>query len=153
VAELPAVTRDPIDAGRLLAAVASPACGGTALFLGTVRAGPDDGPVVRIEYEAYAEMLETEFLRIAAETTARWAEARVAVQHRIGPIPLGEPSIAVAVAAPHRAEAFAACRFAVDEAKRRLPVWKREVLADGTAQWRDNAGGRTPSRPSEPSGA
>ncbi len=147
------VTRDPIDPGRLLAAVGSPACGGIALFLGTVRAGPDDGPVVRIEYEAYVEMLEAEFLRIAAETTVRWPGTRIAVRHRIGSIALGEASIAVAVAAPHRAEAFAACRFAVDEAKRRLPVWKREILADGTAQWRDNAGARTPSRPSEPSGA
>jgi molybdopterin synthase catalytic subunit len=150
VAEIPAVTQDAIDPARLLAAVHSAECGGTVLFLGTVRAGPDDGPVTRIEYEAYTEMLDTEFRKIAAETAARWPGTRIVVQHRVGSIPLAEASIAVAVATPHRAEAFAACRYAVDEAKRRLPVWKREILADGRAEWRDNAGGRAPSPPRQP---
>lgn len=139
------VTRASIDVADLLARVQSTGRGGTALFTGTVRRGPDDGPVAHIEYSAYEAMLEEEFARILAEASERWPEAAVAGQHRIGCVPAGEASIAVAAAAPHRAEAFDACRFVIEEAKRRLPVWKREVFADGRAVWRDNAGTRTAS--------
>ncbi len=137
--------RDPIRVDALLAEVVGPERGGTALFLGTVRRSPDDGPVVRIEYSAYPEMLEAEFGRIVGEAHARWPEARVTARHRLGDVPLGEASIAVAAAAPHRGDAFDACRYVIEEAKRRLPVWKREVLADGATVWRDNAGGRVAS--------
>lgn len=137
----------PIDMTRLVASVAAPERGATATFLGTVRAGPDDGPVVRIEYSAYEEMLDGEFGRIASEAEARWPGTAVAAQHRVGTVPLGEASIAVAVAAPHRAEALDACRYVIEQAKRRLPVWKREILADGGTVWRDNEGGRVPGAP------
>jgi molybdopterin synthase catalytic subunit len=136
--------RAPIDLAQLVARVAAPDRGATATFLGTVRAGPEDGPVVRIEYSAYEAMLDEEFTRIAAEAEARWPGAAVAAQHRVGTVPLGEASIAVAVGAPHRAEALDACRYVIEEAKRRLPVWKREILADGATLWRDNEGGRIP---------
>lgn len=138
--------RGPLDLGALCARVAAPDRGATASFLGTVRAGPDDGPVIRIEYSAYEDMLDDEFGRITREAEARWPGAAVAAQHRLGDVPLGEASIAVAVAAPHRDAALDACRYVIEEAKRRLPVWKREILADGSAAWRDNAGGRVPAR-------
>lgn len=141
-AEVRHVTRSAIDLTALLAQVASPERGGTASFLGTVRRGADDGPVARIEYRAYEEMLEAEFARILDEAAARWPRARVAAQHRLGDVQAGEASIGVVAAAPHRAEAFDACRFVIEEAKQRLPVWKREILDDGTAAWRDNAGER-----------
>lgn len=140
-------THDPIDLSALLAAVAAPERGGTAVFVGTVRRGDDDGPVERIEYAAYEEMLDAEFSRILREAHARWPEAALAAQHRLGPVPAGEASIAIAAAAPHRAEAFAACRYVIEAVKERLPVWKREILDDGAAHWRDNRGARAPSKP------
>lgn len=146
------VRRAPLDLDALLAAVASPVRGATTAFLGTVRAGPDDGPVRHIEYSAYEAMLEEEFGRIVAEAEARWPGAGVAAAHRLGVVPLGEASIAIAVGAPHREAALAACRHVIEEAKRRLPVWKREVLDDGSASWRDNLGGRVPSTPADPVG-
>lgn len=141
------LSRTPLDASALLAEVQSPERGATALFLGTVRRGPDDGPVGRIEYSAYEAMVEREFGAIIAEAEARWPEAGLVARHRVGDVPVGEASIAVAAAAPHRQQAFDACRYVVDEAKRRLPVWKREVMDDGAAHWRDNGGGRVPSEP------
>lgn len=147
---VPHTVRAPIDLAHLVARVAAPDRGATASFLGTVRAGPDDGPVVRIEYSAYEEMLDEEFRRITAEAEARWPGAAVAAQHRLGNVPLGEASIAVAVAAPHRAAALDACRYVIEEAKRRLPVWKREMLADGATMWRDNEGGRVPGAGAPP---
>lgn len=132
------VVRDPIEANRLLEQIASDECGGTALFLGTVRAGPDDGPVVRIEYSAYEPMLEAEFGRIVSDAQERWRDLRVSAVHRLGSIATGEASIAVACAAPHRDAAFAACAYIVTEAKGRLPVWKKEVFADGHQSWRAN---------------
>jgi molybdopterin synthase catalytic subunit len=112
------------------------------LFLGSVRRGTEDGPVGWIDYSAYEEMAEAEFDRIAREARERWPGARVAARHRLGVVPVGEPSVAVAAAAAHRAEAFEVCRWVIDEVKRRLPIWKRERLDDGTEQWRDNAGVR-----------
>lgn len=141
------VSHEPLRLDELIAAVASPLRGATSAFLGTVRAGPDDGPVTHIEYTAYDEMLEREFGRICAEAEARWPGTAVAARHRLGVVPVGEASIAIAVAAPHRAVALDACRHVIEEAKVRLPVWKREVLADGSAAWRDNQGARTPAGP------
>lgn len=132
------VLESAIDPLALLQAVADDGCGGQVLFLGTVRKSDEDGPVVAIEYSAYAEMADEEFDRILEEAHARWPEARFAVRHRIGSVPLGEPSIGIAVAAPHRDQAYAASRFVVDEAKRRLPIWKKEAFEDGSTQWREN---------------
>ena len=132
------LTRSPLDAAALLATVMGPARGGTAVFLGTVR--DDAGVVTGIEYSAYEEMAEAELDRILGEVAARWPDARVAVRHRLGVIPLGEASIAIAAAAPHRAAAFDACRYVIEEVKQRLPVWKRELHRDGTAVWVDPHG-------------
>jgi molybdopterin synthase catalytic subunit len=136
----PSLTRTPLALDALLAEVASPACGGTCLFLGTVRNGPEEHGVTAIEYSGYEEMVEAEFARLLAETRARWPGVRVAVRHRLGTVPVGEASIAVAAAAPHRAEAFAACRYVIEQVKRRIPVWKKELRADGSASWVDAAG-------------
>jgi molybdopterin synthase catalytic subunit len=140
------VTRAPIDLASLIATVSSPGRGGTACFLGTVRAAPEDGDVVRIAYSGYETMLEEEFGRILAEAEERWPGCAVAAQHRLGDVPLGDASIAIVSAAPHREEAFAACRYVIEEAKRRLPVWKREILADGSTNWREHGAGTTPSQ-------
>src|SRR5437867_5404500 len=142
------VTRSPISLDLLVAEVSCAACGGTCIFLGTVRNGPGEGGVTAIEYSAYEEMVEAEFVRLLADARARYPEARIAVRHRLGHIPAGEASIAIAAAAPHRAQAFDACRWAIDEVKRRIPVWKKELRVDGTEVWVDPSG-RPTVRPSD----
>jgi molybdopterin synthase catalytic subunit len=141
------LTRTPISLDTLIAEVAQPPCGGTCVFLGTVRNGPDEQGVTAIEYSAYEEMVEAEFGRLLADAGARWREARIAVRHRLGTIPVGEASIAIAAAAPHRAQAFEACRYVIEEVKRRVPVWKKELRVDGTEVWVDPHGRPTSSPP------
>ena len=134
------LTGKPIAVDDILAEVQGPERGGTCVFLGTVRNGPDDGGVTGIEYSAYDAMAEAEIARMLAEARERWPEARVALRHRLGMIPVGEASIGIAAAAPHRDEAFAACRYVIEEVKKRLPVWKKEVRVDGTTTWVDPSG-------------
>lgn len=129
------LTREPLDVAALSASVAGEGLGGTAAFIGTVRRSAEDGDVVGIEYSAYEAMAEAEFARILSEAAQRWETARVAVRHRLGRVPTGEASVVVVAAAPHRAEAFAACRFVIDETKRRVPIWKKEHLSSGQARW------------------
>jgi molybdopterin synthase catalytic subunit len=131
----PWLTDRPIDVGQLLEDVASAGAGGTVAFLGTVRRTAEDGDITAIEYSAYQEMAEVEFGRIVAEALAQWPQARVALRHRVGLVPLGEASVAIVTAAPHRAEAYAASRFLIEETKRRAPIWKKERLASGEARW------------------
>jgi len=130
--------RDVIDVAELLDAVGGHGKGGTVMFFGTVRAGPEDGPVVAIEYSAYDEMAERECARIVGEALDRWPETTVALKNRMGRVPVGEASVGIAVAAPHRSEAFDACRYIIDEVKKRVPIWKREFLSDGGERWLEN---------------
>jgi molybdopterin synthase catalytic subunit len=131
------LTRNPLAVEALLAEVQGPERGGTCVFLGTVRRDDD---VTGIEYSAYDEMANAEIKRMLAEAAERWPEARVTLQHRLGVIPVGEASIAIAAAAPHRDDAFAACRYVIEEVKKRLPIWKKELHVDGTAIWVDPSG-------------
>ena len=134
------VTRTPISLDSLLTEVAHGDCGGTCVFLGTVRNGPDEQGVTAIEYSAYEDMVDAEFGRLLADARARWPEARIAVRHRLGTIPVGEASIAIVAAAPHRAQAFEACRYVIEGVKQRIPVWKKELRVDGSEVWVDPAG-------------
>ena len=142
------LTRSPISLDGLLAEVAGPAFGGNCIFLGTVRNGPDEHGVTAIEYSAYEEMVEAEFSRLLADARGRWPEARIAVRHRLGSIPVGQASIAIVAAAPHRAQAFEACRYVIEGVKQRIPVWKKELRVDGTEVWVDPSG-RPTGRPSD----
>ncbi|HET8713863.1 MAG TPA: molybdenum cofactor biosynthesis protein MoaE [Gemmatimonadales bacterium] len=126
------LTRHPLDVGELLAEVQGPERGGTCVFTGSVR--NDDG-VTAIEYSAYEPMASREIDEILGVARGRWPGARVALQHRLGIVPAGEASIVIAAAAPHRDEAFAACRYVIEEVKKRLPIWKKEMRADGSATW------------------
>jgi len=126
------LTRDPLDVTDLLAQVQGAERGGTCVFLGTVR---NDGGVTAIDYSAYEAMAFEEIARVLAEAHERWPGSRVMLQHRLGVIPVGEPSIAIAAAAPHRDEAFAACRYVIEEVKKRLPIWKKELRGDGSEKW------------------
>jgi molybdopterin synthase catalytic subunit len=129
------LTDRAIDVAGLLATVGADGNGGTVLFLGTVRRSAEDGDVESIEYSAYREMAEPEFERIVAEALAKWPRARIVLQHRLGIVPTGEASLAIAASAPHRADAYAASRYVIEETKRRAPIWKKERLASGTTRW------------------
>src|SRR5688572_13705267 len=126
------LTRHRLEVEDLLAEVQSPERGGTCVFLGTVRTDDD---VTAIDYSAYEAMALEEAERILGEALARWPDARVMLQHRLGVIPAGEASIAIAAAAPHRDEAFTACRYVIEEVKKRLPIWKKELRGDGSTTW------------------
>ena len=141
------LTRDAISVERLVAETAAPNCGGTCVFLGTVRNGADERGVTGIEYSGYEEMVDAELARIIAEVHDQWPTARAAVRHRLGLVPVGAASIGVAVAAPHRAEAFAGCRYVIEAVKQRVPVWKKEMRVDGTAIWVDPSGHPVPAGP------
>jgi molybdopterin synthase catalytic subunit len=134
------LTPDSLDPWSVARSVGDPEHGGLALFVGTTRRESGERDVAELCYEAYEELCLHELGLIASEAAARFG-ARVALAHRVGAVAVGEPSVVVAASAPHRAEAFAACRYAIDELKARAPIWKRTVYADGHATWRD---GRAP---------
>jgi molybdopterin synthase catalytic subunit len=129
---LVALRSAPLSLDELVAEVRSPACGGIVTFTGVVRDHSRGQAIEHLEYEAYEPMAEAEMRRIANEVRARWPEARVAMTHRVGRLEIGEPAVMIAVAAPHRAEAFEACRFAIDALKRSVPIWKKEFGVEGT---------------------
>ena len=130
------VTDRPIELAPLVAQVQAPDLGGVASFLGLVRDHHEGRGVLRLDYSAYGPMAEAECGRIVAEAESRWQVA-VALEHRIGTLQVGDVAVAVAAAGAHRDEAFAACRYVIEEVKRRVPIWKREYYADGTVGWVD----------------
>lgn len=130
-----AVTTDPIDPLPLLDTLRSDEDGAVLLFLGVVRNHNDGRAVEGLEYEAYREMAEEMLRRIAEEAAERLGTDRIAVIHRTGLLDVGETSVAIAVASPHREEAYEASRYVIEEIKKRLPVWKRERYVDGEAEW------------------
>jgi molybdopterin synthase catalytic subunit len=130
------LTADALDLAALLAAVHDPEHGGVTSFLGCIRREDAIRPVVAIEYQAYEELTERELAAVAAEAASRFG-ATVACVHRTGRVEVGEPSVAVAVSAPHRPAAFSACRYVIDELKVRAPIWKRMHYADGATEWID----------------
>jgi len=125
------VTQQAIDSGALLAAVGDPAAGGTTLFVGTTRNENEGRVVERLEYEAYEAMAIEEMRRIGEEIARQWQVVAVAMVHRVGVVPVGQASVAVAVSAAHREEAFAACRYGIDTLKATVPIWKKEYYQGG----------------------
>jgi molybdopterin synthase catalytic subunit len=129
------VTAEPIDAQRVADAVTVPEAGGVAVFLGVVRHETAGRRVVALEYEGHIPMAEAKMKEIGEAVGQRWPEVRgVAMVHRIGRLGLGETSVAIAVSAAHRRQAFEACQFAIDRLKATVPIWKKEIFEDG-AVW------------------
>ena len=124
-----------LDPQEALAFVADPSAGGTCMFLGTVRDHSDAGDVTGLDYESWDELAERRLRDIAGEMTSGWPVRKIALLHRTGRLGLGEVSVVVACSAPHRAEAFEACRHGIERIKQDVPIWKRESLASGEAQW------------------
>ncbi len=132
-----ALTDGPIAAAAVAAAVSAPSRGAVLLFLGTVRGSRSGRPVVGLTYSAYRAMAEERLARIVAELEAGEDDLALAIVHRLGDVPVGEASVAIAAASPHRAAAYEASRLALERLKREVPVWKRERYGDGGAEWRE----------------
>lgn len=133
--EMARLTYDPIDYHALTEAVRTAQAGAVVLFLGTVRELTDGRRTVALDYEAYPEMALRKMEALVVEARRRWPLTGVEVVHRLGHLELGEISVAVAVSAPHRQQAFEAGRFLIDELKAVVPIWKKENWADGQTEW------------------
>jgi molybdopterin synthase catalytic subunit len=121
----------PLDEAEIVGRVAGRDTGGVVTFVGTVRDQARGHAIEFLEYEAYPEMAEREMAKIADEAALRWPGTRVAIAHRVGHLEIGDAAVVIAACAPHRAEAFEACRFAIDTLKVTVPIWKKEVAVDG----------------------
>ena len=132
---LVAIRDTPLSVDETIAAVRHAGAGGIAVFLGIVRDHADGKPVARLDYEAYTELALKEMRRILSEICAARPGVRLATTHRIGQLAVGDTAVIVTASAPHRAEAFAACREAIDRIKETVPIWKKEWTPDGEALW------------------
>jgi molybdopterin synthase catalytic subunit len=126
----------PLDVRTVAHQVVSPERGGVVTFIGAVRNHHAGRAVRQLEYSAYGPMADLEFARIVEEAESRWP-ATVAAEHRVGTLDVGDVAVIVVAAAAHRDAAFDACRYVIEELKRRVPIWKREHYVDGTAGWVD----------------
>ena len=126
-----AIGRAAIDVASLERAVAHPTAGAIVTFAGTTRENNAGRRVIRLEYEAYEPMALAEMRKLARAAGERWKIVRIALQHRVGLVEIGQTSVAIAVSAAHRAEAFEACRFAIDRLKEIVPIWKKEHFEGG----------------------
>jgi molybdopterin synthase catalytic subunit len=130
-----AFAHEPVDAARLQRELRDPACGGYAAFEGWVRNANDGHNVRALDYEAFEALAVREGERILAEAATRFGVAHAACVHRLGELAVGELAVWVGVSAPHRHEAFLACRYIIDEVKHRLPIWKKEHYLSGDSGW------------------
>jgi molybdopterin synthase catalytic subunit len=141
-----AIVDAPIDSAALVAEVARSGNGATLLFIGTVRDVNAGRAVTGMEYSAYRAMAERELADIVSEAATQFSTGDIVVEHRLGVLELGEASVMIAVAHPHRGAAFDASRYVIEQLKRRVPIWKLEHYADGTREWVDGGGAARESR-------
>ena len=141
-----AVVNHALDPAALLNEVARTANGATLLFVGTVRDVNDGKPVHGMEYQAYRAMAERELADIVREAGTQFGTDDIVVEHRLGTLTLGEASVAIAVAHPHRGRAYDASRYVIEQLKQRVPIWKLEHYADGTREWVGAVGQPIPPR-------
>lgn len=129
------ITTEPIGADEAAGFVADPSAGGTCVFVGTVRDHSAEGSVTGLTYEAWEELAAKRLEEIGGEMLEKWPVRKVALLHRTGDLAIGEASVVVACSAPHRAEAFDACRYGIERLKEDVPIWKKEHLAQGESHW------------------
>jgi molybdopterin synthase catalytic subunit len=129
----------PLDTTRAIAFVAAPKAGGIDVFLGTTRCETASGgqALLALDYEAYEDMALQQMHELAHLAREKYPIMKIAMLHRIGRVAIAEPSVVIAVSCPHRGQAFDACRFLIDELKKQVTIWKREVWADGSTSWVD----------------
>jgi molybdopterin synthase catalytic subunit len=133
-ADIPLVQSAPLSMDALLSRVTGPDCGGVVTFSGVVRNRARGQAIDHLVYEAYPPMAEQELQKILAQVRERWPDVRLALSHRVGRLEIGDAAVMIAASAPHRADAFEACRFAIDALKQSVPIWKKEFAEDG-AYW------------------
>lgn len=135
--DLIALTPDGLSVDRAVAFVTDPSAGGIDVFLGTTRAetSSDGRELLALDYEAYAEMATKQLQDLATRVRANYPVVKCAILHRTGRVAVGEPSVVIAVSTPHRADAFAACKWIIDALKVDVAIWKKEVWADGSSTW------------------
>src|SRR4051794_2218971 len=129
------LTTDPIDTALLVENCRNPAAGAVVLFLGTTRELTAGRQTIALDYEAYPVMAERQLADLESEARQRWPVLECMIVHRLGRVPPTEASVAIAVATPHRADAFAAGQWLIDSLKRDVAIWKREQWADGSTEW------------------
>jgi molybdopterin synthase catalytic subunit len=134
VVRLVAIREEPLSVDEVFAAVADPAAGGVALFVGTVRDRDDGRGVSGLGYSAHPSVLD-ELRRVAEEVAEAHPVLALAAVHRVGDLAIGDLAVVVGVACPHRGDAFVACRALIDELKSRVPIWKHQLFADGGEEW------------------
>ena len=141
------IVEEPIDAAALIGEVRAPSDGAVLVFVGVVRDSNEGREVGHLDYQAYPAMAEAVLREIVTEARDRWDTGDIAVVHRIGRLEIGEASVAIAVASPHRSEAYDASRYIIEELKKRVPIWKREGYLEGDSEW---LSGTTPQPAGEP---
>ena len=129
------ISTTPIDTAAVVARVEDPTCGGLVLFEGRVRNHHRGRDVLRLDYEAFPSMAESEGNKIVAAALEKFDVRAIACVHRTGSPAIGDSAVVVAVSAAHREAAFDACRYVIDELKATVPIWKKEFYADGTDEW------------------
>ncbi len=129
------ITAAPIDHTAITERVRSPLAGAVCTFLGTVRELTGNRRTRSLTYEAYSEMAQKKLAELETEAHRRWPVIELALVHRVGDLDLGEISVVVTVSCPHRDQAFEACRWLIDTLKEVVPIWKKEVWADGSEEW------------------
>lgn len=135
------VTDEAIDILEVIRAVVRPEAGALITFIGITRNSNEGRRVTSLEYEAYPEMAVEELERLGTETRRRWQISDIAIVHRVGEVEISDPSVVIAVSAPHRQAAFEACRFVIEEIKRVVPIWKKEIFEGGEV-WIGTQSGR-----------
>lgn len=141
------ITSEPIDSAALLDQCVGDADGAAILFVGTVRNHNDGREVGHLDYQSYPEMAVKVLEDIVSEAEERWDVGEMSVVHRIGRLEIGEASVAIVVASPHRGDAYDASRYIIEELKKRVPIWKREGYLTGESEW---LMGTTPQPAGEP---
>lgn len=129
------LTHRKISVDKLMEDVRDDGCGAIVLFLGTVRNKSESGSVTEMYYESYVNMAERQISKIEEDVKKKWPITNISIVHRIGKLRIGDISVAVCVSSVHRTEAFSACRYAIDELKQVVPIWKKEKLADSRKVW------------------
>jgi len=131
------IKEEPLDVEEVRKLVVDPKCGGIVIFVGTAREFTDNKRTLYLVYDAYKEMAERMLADIGAEIMTQYPDTKVAIHHRIGRLEITDIAVVIAVAAPHRVEAFSACRYAIEKIKKDVPIWKKEFYSDGSS-WVEN---------------
>ncbi|XP_056109343.1 molybdopterin synthase catalytic subunit [Rhinichthys klamathensis goyatoka] len=137
--DLITLTTDKLSADGVSESVTCPSCGAISLFIGTTRDHFEGKKVIRLEYEAYIPMAESELRKICSDIRTKWPSVRhISIQHRLGVVPITEASVIIGISSPHRSESLEAVKYGIDTLKATVPIWKKEIYESGQPCWKEN---------------